>query len=231
VAVHSLKDLPTVSSDGLLLAAVPKRGPVQDVMISHRHKSFDELPADAVVATSSPRRKAQILHRRTDLRVVNIRGNVETRIKKLVSENLDALILAQAGLERLGLGKNLFIEPLDFSWMLPAVGQGALGLECRSDDLRTRTLLQNLDDLMTRLAVDAERAFLRALGGGCQLPVGVISRIERDDLHLRGVLLSPDGKWRLEAEGKTSAPEGEMLGEMVAQDLISKGAQQLLNGV
>jgi len=231
VAVHSLKDLPTVAADGLLLAAVPPRGPARDIMVSGRHHSFDELPADAVLATSSPRRKAQILHRRSDLRIVEIRGNVETRVKKLLSENLDALILAQAGLERLGLGKDLFIESLDCSWILPAVGQGALGLECRADDANTRILLQKLDDRLTRSAVDAERAFLRALGGGCQMPVGALTRMEKDDLYLRGVVLSPDGRWRLEAEGRTSCMESEMLGKMVAQDLMNKGARRLLNPV
>ena len=231
VAVHSLKDLPTVAVEGLVLAAVPPRGPVQDVLVSHRHKSFDELPSDAVVATSSPRRKAQVLHRKSDLHLVDIRGNVETRLRKLADENLDALILAQAGLERLGLGKDLFVELLDCSWMLPAVGQGALGLECRAEDTRTRELLSRLDDPSTRAAVDAERAFLRTLGGGCQMPVGVMTRMDRDDLHLRGVALSPDGKWRLEAEGKATLFEGEILGQMVARDLLSKGAGQLLNAV
>jgi hydroxymethylbilane synthase len=231
VAVHSLKDLPTVPVEGLVLAAVPPRGPVLDVMISRRHKSFDELPSDAVVATSSPRRKAQVLHRKSDLHLVDIRGNVETRLRKLTDENLDALILAQAGLERLGLGKDLFVERLDSSWMLPAVGQGALGLECRTDDKDTRELLGTLDDPSTRAAVEAERALLRALGGGCQMPVGVMTRMDREDLYLRGVALSPDGKWRLEAEARAARGESDMLGQLVAQELLGKGAQRLLNPV
>jgi hydroxymethylbilane synthase len=162
---------------------------------------------------------------------VNIRGNVETRLKKMADGNLDALILAQAGIERLGLGQDLFLELLDPSWMLPAVGQGALGLECRSDDQITHQLLSKLEDGPTRSAVDAERAFLRALGGGCQMPVGIFTRIDRDDLHLRGAALSPDGKWRLEAEARSGLSDGEMLGQLVAQDLLSKGAGQLLNPV
>jgi hydroxymethylbilane synthase len=228
VAVHSLKDLPTMAVEGLTLAAVPKRGSVLDVFISQRFKSFDELPSGAVVATSSPRRRAQALYRRPDLCLANIRGNVETRLRKMVDENLDGLILAQAGLERLGLGEDLFIEPLDSSWMLPAVGQGALGIECRADDLTTRQLLSQLEDRPTRWAADAERAFLRALGGGCQVPIGVVTQLNGDDLHLRGVVLSPDGKWRLESQGKATASEGEILGQMVAQDLLSKGARKLL---
>jgi hydroxymethylbilane synthase len=227
VALHSLNDLPTVAVEGLVLAAVPPRGPVLDVMVSHRHKSFNDLPSDAVVATSSPRRKAQVLHRKSDLRVVDIRGNVETRLKKLSEENLDALILAKAGLERLGLGKDFFIEVLD--WMLPAVGQGALGLECRADDVTTRELLRKLEDPGTRQAVDAERAFLRALGGGCSVPIGVYTTVQQGKLGLRGVVLSPDGKHHLEGGAFGNLRESETLGNLVAQIVLSQGAQQLLN--
>ena len=229
VAVHSLKDLPTVPVDGLLLGAVPTRGPVHDVLISHEHRTFDDLPPGATLATSSPRRRAQALRRRSDLRVVNIRGNVETRLKKLIDEKLDGLILAKAGLERLGLGKDFFIETLD--WMLPAVGQGALALECRADDTATRELLERLEDRGTRQAVEAERAVLRALGGGCQLPIGVSTSLRQDTLHLRAIVLSPDGKRSLEADGAADVSEGELLGNSLAQQLLSKGAQQLLNSV
>src|SRR5262249_24901221 len=133
VAVHSLKDLPTFAVAGLVLAAVPPRGPTGDALVARRHGSFAALPAGAVVATSSLRRRAQALRRRPDLRLVDVRGNVETRLRKLDAGGLDALILAQAGLERLGLTKDI-TEILDPEWMLPAVGQGALGLECRADD-------------------------------------------------------------------------------------------------
>jgi len=226
VAVHSLKDLPTVPVEGLVLAAVPSRGPVQDVMISHRHASLDNLPIRARIATSSPRRRAQALHRRPDLHLVEIRGNVETRLNKLTEENLDALILAKAGLERLGLGRDFFIETLD--WMLPAVGQGALGLECRTDDETTRELLQKLEDRPTRQAVDAERAFLRALGGGCSVPIGVLTRIDGNTLHLRGVVSSPGGGLHLETAAAADLAENEILGNAVAQELLDKGARQLL---
>jgi hydroxymethylbilane synthase len=229
VAVHSLKDLPTLAVEGLALAAVPSRGPVLDVLVSHRHEAFDDLPAGATVATSSPRRRAQALYRRSDLRVVDIRGNVETRLKKMVDQNLDALLLAQAGMERLGLEKHFLTEPLNPSWMLPAVGQGALGLECRADDSDTRSLLEKLEDRPTRCAVEAERALLRALGGGCRVPIGVYSRVQQDTLRLRGAVLSPDGKSRLEAEGAATPDESEALGNFVAQELLSQGAQQLLN--
>ena len=138
IAVHSLKDLPTLPVEGLILAAVPERGSVGDVFVSHRYEKFDDLPLGASVGTSSLRRRSQLLNRRPDLRVENLRGNVETRLRKLVEQGLDAIILAEAGLRRLGLESNI-TEVLDRSWMLPAVGQGEqLGLECRSDDESTR---------------------------------------------------------------------------------------------
>src|SRR5262249_36259016 len=153
---------------GLVLAAVPPRGPTGDALVSRDGHRFNELPAGAVVATSSLRRRAQLLHRRPDLRVVDIRGNVETRPRKLRDQGLDATVLAQAGLERLGKG-GVITELLDPEWMLPAVGQGALGLECRDEDAETLSLVRRLDHTPTRQAVLAERALLSALGGGCMV--------------------------------------------------------------
>jgi len=227
VAVHSLKDLPTISVEGLSLAAVPPRGPTGDALVSRRHAGFDRLPPGAVVATSSLRRRAQVLHRRPDLRLVDIRGNVETRLRKLDEQGLDALILAQAGLERLGLGGQI-TEILDPSWMLPAVGQGALGLECRTDDAETLALLRRLDDLATRQAVLAERAFLRAMGGGCQVPMGAAATVNGGSLVLRAVVLRPDGGLRLETQSTGAANEAERLGEVVAELLREQGAATLL---
>src|SRR5205814_147623 len=134
--VHSLKDLPTIVVPELTLAAVPPRGPTGDALVSHKHRNFESLPRGAVVASSSLRRRAQLLHRRPDLQLIDIRGNVETRLRKLEEQGLDATILAEAGLQRLGLAGRI-TEVLDPSWMLPAVGQGALGLECRTDDAET----------------------------------------------------------------------------------------------
>jgi hydroxymethylbilane synthase len=227
VAVHSLKDLPTFEVEGLILASVPPRGPTGDALVSRRHASFAALPRGAVVATSSLRRRAQALHRRPDLRLVDVRGNVETRLRKLQSEGLDALILAEAGLRRLGLGGEI-TEVLDPTWMLHAVGQGALGLECRSADGTTRALLERINDPASRLAVLAERALLRGLGGGCQVPVGAQTWREGESLILRGVVIRPDGSARVEAQLQGSAEKPEDLGQHLADELLTHGARELL---
>jgi hydroxymethylbilane synthase len=227
VAVHSLKDLPTAPATGLILAAVPARGPSGDALVAPRHRSFDNLPQGAVVATSSLRRRAQILHRRPDLRVVNVRGNVETRLRKLTEAGLDALILAQAGLERLGL-HDAITEVLDPSWMLPAVGQGALGLECREDDEDTLAILCNLNDPLTQQAVLAERALLRTLQGGCQVPVGAAALVREHTLSLRGAVLDVDGRRRIESVIAGPAHDAETLGRELAEDLLARGARELL---
>jgi hydroxymethylbilane synthase len=227
VAVHSLKDLPTFTVPNLLLAAVPSRGPVGDALVSKKHESFRTLPEGAAVASSSLRRRAQILHRRPDLKLVDIRGNVETRLRKMPESGLDAIILAQAGLDRLGLGEQI-TEVLDPSWMLPAVGQGALALECRENDFQTRGLLEKIDDAVTHAAVLAERAFLRGLGGGCQVPIGALSIVHDQQLTLRGVVLSPDGHQRIEGTLTRSLADAEVIGQVLARDLVARGAGQIL---
>jgi hydroxymethylbilane synthase len=227
VAVHSLKDLPTLAVEGLVLAAVPPRGPTGDAFVSQRHHSFAELPPSSRVATSSSRRRAQLLHRRPDLHLVEIRGNVETRLHKLHAEGLDGLILAQAGLDRLGLSEYT-TEILDPSWMLPAVGQGALGLECRREDATCRALLGRLDDWSTHRVVLAERAMLRGLGGGCQLPIGAAGSASGNNLFLRGVVLSPDGAARIEDRITGLLDDAESLGQTLAEMLLRQGADLVL---
>ncbi len=224
VAVHSLKDLPTFAVAGLELAAVPARGPMGDALVSKKHRSFAELPHGAVVATSSLRRRAQVLYRRPDLTLVDIRGNVDTRLRKLVEQDFDATLLAEAGLIRLGLEREI-TEVLDPAWMLPAVGQGALGIECRTGDSRTIGYLGALNDAATRAGVFAERALLRALGGGCQVPIGTMSRVDANGLHLRGVVLSGDGqiRWEASRSGALDAPEN--LGQELADELRGQGAK------
>jgi hydroxymethylbilane synthase len=229
VAVHSLKDLPTVIVDGLLLAAVPPRGPVGDVLISYAHSSFASLPHGAVLATGSLRRRAQLLYRRPDLRLESIRGNVGTRLAKLREQRLDGLVLAEAGLRRLGLAK-VITELLDPEWMLPAVGQGALGLECRADDRVTLSLVRRIDDQASHAAVCAERALLRGLGGGCQVPIGAQSKLTGEQLTLRGVVLVPDGTRRIEGQLTARLKDAEDLGRKLADELRSQGAKYLLTG-
>jgi hydroxymethylbilane synthase len=228
VAVHSLKDLPTTYVEGLTLAAVPQRGPSGDAFVSKRHASFDALPATAVIATSSLRRRAQILHRRPNLKLVNIRGNVDTRLRKLAEQpDLDAVILAHAGLARLGL-EAAITEILDTEWMVPAVGQGALGLECRADDKATLGALGVLNDSATRQAVLAERALLRGLGGGCQVPIGAAAAVEHETVSLRGVVLDPEGNRRIDAKISGPAVDAERVGKELADHMLKHGARLLL---
>ena len=192
-----------------------------------KHKRFADLPPGAVVGTSSLRRRAQILNQRPDLQLVDMHGNVETRLRKLRDQDLDAIILAQAGLERLGLADQI-TEILDPRWMLPAVGQGAIGLECRVDDAETIHLVEAVTDRDTWNAVLAERAMLYALGGGCLVPIGTYTRIEADVLTLRGTVLSPDGTRRIvdTHRGPSDKPLG--IGNELAAQLLMAGARELL---
>jgi hydroxymethylbilane synthase len=227
VAVHSLKDLPTVPVEGLVLAATPPRGPTGDALVSRRWPRFDDLPAGAVVATSSLRRRAQALHRRPDLKLVDVRGNVDTRLRKLDEQGLDAIILAEAGLVRLSRAAEI-TEILDPAWMLPAVGQGALGLECRADDQETWGMLRALNDEATHQAALAERALLRGLGGGCQVPIGAAAVVRAGRLRLRGVVLPPDGSRRVADEAEGPAADAEAIGRRLAEALLARGALEVL---
>lgn len=216
IAVHSLKDLPTLPVRGLTLAAVPPRGPVGDALISNKFKRFDDLPKGARVASGSQRRKAMLLHRRPDLQLEDLRGNIETRLRKLTEQNLDAIILAEAGLVRLEL-TNCITEILNPDWMVPAVGQGALGLECRSDDSEMLQLLRHISDPPTFAAVSAERSFLLAMGGGCQIPLGANAVVAGHRLRLRGVLLSADGRERRDATEEGPVAEATDVGKRLAE--------------
>src|SRR5262245_36638527 len=227
VAVHSLKDLPTIPVPALALTAVPPRGPTGDAFVSHKYRRFVDLPQEATIGTSSLRRKAQLLNRRCDLRIVDLRGNVETRLRKLRDQDLDAIVLAEAGLLRLGLG-GAITEILDPSWMLPAVGQGAIGLECRADDAETRHLVEALNDPDTWAAVRAERAMLWGLGGGCLVPIGVRTTIEGDFLTLRGAVLSPDGSRKVVDTHRGPTDQPLNVGAELAGRLLTAGARELL---
>ena len=227
VAVHSLKDLPTIVEPGLELVAVPARGPTGDAFVSLRHRRFDDLPEGAVIGTSSLRRRAQLLNRRRDLKLLDLRGNVDTRLRKLADQNLDGIILAEAGLVRLGLADRI-TELLDPSWMLPAVGQGAIGLECRSDDDDAKQIVEVLRDTATFQRVQAERAMLFALGGGCLVPIGTTSSILDGVLTIRGAVLSPDGRRRVVATHSGSAHTPLAIGQELAAMLQAEGADELL---
>ncbi len=228
VAVHSLKDLPTKSVNGLTLAAVPEREDLADALISPRHQTIERLPPRAKVGTGSPRRRAQLLHLRPDLEIVAIRGNVETRLAHAWEGRLDAIVLAIAGLRRLGLDVHVTqrLEPPEF---LPAVGQGALGIECRADDVSNLSLLSRLECGEARSAVEAERQALAGLEGSCLIALGAWGRVlSRDILALDVEVFDLDGRERLRVglEGNREAPD--VLGGEVAQRLRELGAERLL---
>jgi len=227
LAVHSLKDLPTDKVDGLCLAAVPERAPAGDVLVCRKHACLDELPEGAVLGTGSLRRRAQLLHLRPDLRMKDVRGNVDTRLKKLDCGEYDALMLAEAGLRRLGMAEHI-TQRMPFSMILPAVGQGALGLETRSDDHRARQSLRKLDHAATHAAVLAERAMLAALEGGCLAPIGAWGRLEDGRLTLTGRVLHPDGSKRVDATLNGDPVQAVRLGCRVAEALITQGADALI---
>lgn len=226
-AVHSLKDLPTDPHPQLVLAATPKRGLPFDALISPKHKTLDALPHAARVATGSPRRRAQLLRQRPDLQIEDIRGNVDTRLRKLDEKDLDAMVLAQAGLTRLGFESRV-TQILSPPIMLPAPSQGAIGIECRSDAQLTRELLKQIEDRNTRIAVDAERSLLHTLRAGCQVPVGAKATVNADTLHLSAIVLSPDGREAIENERTGDTTKASTLGVDLAKDLIDRGAQKLL---
>lgn len=228
LAVHSLKDLPTEKVDGLCLAAVPERAPCGDVLVSCKYDSLDALPKGAVLGTGSLRRRSQILHVRPDLQMKDVRGNVETRVQKVDEGEYDALILAEAGLRRLGLGNRITqILPMDL--ILPAIGQGALGLETRTDDTLTRSTVEKLTDPATFAAVLAERAMLLMLQGGCLAPIAAWGRVENEEFTLSGRVLSADGTKCLESVMTGSHEEPEQLGRQVAAALLDQGAADLVS--
>jgi hydroxymethylbilane synthase len=228
LAVHSLKDLPTESVEGLVLAAVPPRDSASDALLSRNRLRLADLPQSAKVGTGSLRRQSQLLFARPDLQVSEIRGNVETRIARLYEGLFDAIVLAEAGLARLGL-RDQIVEILPKSLMLPAVGQGAIGLEARADDLATRSVIERLDHRETHAAVLAERSLLAALSGGCLAPVGAWARVEQGgELRLTAAVLSRDGQKRLHAEAVNQVSDAVELGRRVATELLAQGAASLI---
>ena len=227
VAVHSLKDLPTEPLDGLIIAAIPARASCSDVLITSSGKALSELPSGARVGTGSLRRQAQLLLLRSDLAILPIRGNVDSRLRKLAAGEFDALVLAAAGLDRLGLVDQV-TEELAPPRMLPAPGQGALAIECRRRDAELRSLLRRLDDPATRAATDGERMMLSKLHAGCSAPVGAWGRIENGALHLDGLVASPDGRLHLTASATGPLANASSLGRNVADQLLAQGAHEII---
>ena len=232
LAVHSLKDLPTVSVNGLALGAVPGRAAIFDAVLlpdsgTPLHGSLDLVPQGARIGTGSPRRRTQLLHVRPDLQMFDVRGNIETRIRKLDDGEYDAIVLAEAGLIRLGLERriNIALRPPD---VLPAVSQGALGIECRSGDDRTLELLRRITDPIAEACVTAERRLLGELRAGCHAPLGVVTIPDGDQLTLDAVVLSQDGRERIAASAHGSLRDPAAVGVRAAEQLVALGASRLV---
>jgi hydroxymethylbilane synthase len=227
LAVHSLKDLPTEQPDGLVLAAVPERHDARDALVSREGWRLEEVPPGAVIGTGSPRRRCQLLHHRPDLEVVPIRGNIDTRMRKLQEGEVDALVLALAGIERLGL-RHLPLQVLDTTVCVPAVGQGALALETREGDRDTAALAEALRHVPSTVRVDAERAFLSRLGGGCLAPATGHARILNGRLHVEGMVGDPSGAALLLDRENGDVADATVIGARLAERLLVAGADRIL---
>jgi hydroxymethylbilane synthase len=230
LGVHSMKDVPTEVPDGLIIGITTIREDPRDAFISRKYRSLQEIPTGGRIGTGSLRRKAQLMHLRPDLEVVPLRGNVDTRLRKLVEENLDAVILATAGLRRLGRAGEI-TAIISESEMLPAIGQGALGLEYRQDDPETRNLLEFLDHPETKVTVAAERAFLARLEGGCQVPIAAKGSLKNGELVLEGLIGDLTGAriYREQVSGPPAAAAS--LGRQLAEKLLKRGGAQILSEI
>ncbi len=225
-AVHSLKDLPTDPSPGLTLGAVTNRTNAQDVLVAHEQWTLETLPTGATVGTSSLRRAAQLRHVRPDLDIKPIRGNVDTRVRKVQDGTYDAAVMAAAGLERLGLTDHI-AEYLSLDVMLPAAGQGALAVQCRAGDMRILALLAAIDNEADRMATRAERTFLSALGGGCSTPIAAYARVGDDAMiEMNALIVSLDGQMVIRVQGVGT--DAQQLGRELAKEALGQGAQEML---
>jgi len=225
-AVHSLKDLPTDPSPGLTLGAVTNRTNAQDVLVAHEQWTLETLPTGATVGTSSLRRAAQLHHVRPDLDVQPIRGNVDTRVRKVHDGTYDAAVMAAAGLERLGLTDHI-AEYLSLDVMLPAAGQGALAVQCRAGDTQVLALLAAIDNEADRVATEAERTFLSALGGGCSTPIAAYARVGDDAMiEMNALIVSLDGQRVIRVQGVGT--DAQQLGRELAKEALGQGAQEML---
>jgi hydroxymethylbilane synthase len=230
IAVHSMKDVPIAFPDGLGLVTICERADPRDAFVSSRYENLSQLPQGSIVGTSSLRRQCQLREQRPDLLVRDLRGNVGTRLSKLDNGEYDAIILAVAGLKRLGLESRIRCA-MSAEESLPAVGQGAVGIECRLDDDRTRALLAPLNHEETAIRVLAERAMNTRLEGGCQVPIGSYAELEGDSLWLRALVGAPDGSQIIRGERRGNAAEAEKMGIELAEELLGRGAREILDDV
>lgn len=227
LAVHSMKDLPTQEHPGLLIAAVTEREDSRDVLVSPGEVGLADLSPGMVVGTSSTRRMAQLLNFKPFLKFVPLRGNVNTRLRKMREEKLDAIVLAYAGLKRVGLEREIR-EVIPLEVILPAVGQGALGIQVRAGDRQTRLIVSELNHFPTQKAISAERAMLKQLGGGCQVPIGAHSELRGKELKLVGLVASPDGRGSLKDYLSGPISDAEFIGRHLARRLLKKGAGRFI---
>lgn len=230
LAVHSMKDVPTVLPEGLMIGAVCERVDPRDVVVSRNGITLAEMPLGARIGTSSLRRCAQLLNYRPDLQLDPLRGNLNTRMAKLEKNNLDAIILAAAGIERLGWGDRI-TERISIDVCLPAVGQGSIGIEIRENDKEVYDVVQTLNHFPSQAAITAERALLNKLEGGCQIPIGALGTVNGGELTLKGIVAGLDGKELIRSEISGPAGEAALLGEKLAGRLIEMGADRILKSV
>ena len=226
LAVHSMKDIPSEMPEGLTIGCIPEREDHRDAYIAKDHVKLDDLPEGAIIGTSSLRRGAQLLAYRPDLEIKWIRGTIETRLRKLEEEDYDAILLAAAGLKRVGWDPSIVTEFLESDVCLPAIGQGALALECREDDTELLELIQQINDEYTEKTVKAERKLLNMLEGSCQVPIAGYATLEDDEIEIRGLVASSDGKTVIQSTRRAKDPIEA--GRLVAEDLIEQGAEKLV---
>jgi hydroxymethylbilane synthase len=227
IAVHSMKDMPAEIPDGLCIGAVPERENPSDVFISQSGLGFKKLASGSIIGTSSLRRGAQLRHERPDIVIQPLRGNLDTRLKKLDSENLDAIVLAAAGVKRLNL-EHKITEYLDPNIILPAIGQGALCIEIRNGDAKIGSLVESMDHEATRTVVKGERAFLNRLEGGCQVPIAGYGKIKKEQLTLTGLVAEIDGTQVIKGENSGPLDSAEAIGIDLAEELLARGAGEIL---
>jgi len=230
IAVHSMKDVPVEFPEGLHLAVILPRDDPYDAFVSNKYKSIEELPVGAKIGTSSLRRQCQFAERQPHVQILSLRGNVNTRLSKLDAGEYDAIILAAAGLKRLGLTHRI-TQLLDSSLSLPAIGQGSVGIECRIDDVEINQLLAPLQDVESTIRLSAERAMNARLNGGCQVPIAGFAELQGEQLFMRGLVGKPDGSIIYRAEKTGPIEEAESIGRAVADELLAKGAGEILKAL